>query len=318
MRINTVAIIGMGALGLMYADHIVKNTNNTCSSETGNADCNTSDSVSFVMDSDRVQKYRDAVFTVNNQECTFKLISEEEAAPVDLLIVAVKYTALPTIYESIRRCCDDHTIVMSVMNGITSENLIKENCGCKNVIYTVAQGMDAMKFGNSVTFSKMGELHIGVLPGADESSLNDVCEYFERINMPYVKEEDILYRMWFKFMLNVGINQICMIYEVGYGIATTPGTEPYRTLISAMREVEVLALKEGVSLAEEDINGAISILKTLNPESTPSMGQDRIAKRKSEVDMFAGTIIELGKKHNVAVPTNAYIYECVQNIEAAY
>jgi len=208
--------------------------------------------------------------------------------------------------------------VLSVMNGISSERLIRENCGCKNIVYTVAQGMDAMKFGNGLTYTKMGELHIGSLPGESTGSLDEVCAYFDSIGMPYVREDDILRRLWFKFMLNVGINQTCMIDSVGYGIATTPGTPSYMTFVSAMREVIAIANAEGIALNEKDIVTTIDIIRTLDPEGTPSMGQDRIAKRRSEVDMFAGAVIELGRKHGIPVPVNEYIYRRVREIEAEY
>lgn len=36
------------------------------------------------------------------------------------------------------------------------------------------------------------------------------------------KEADILHRMWCKFMLNVGVNQVCMAYACGYGGVQAP------------------------------------------------------------------------------------------------
>ena len=302
--IKTVSIIGMGALGLLYANQIKS--------------ANGFDAVDFIMDEERIKKYEAQDFYINAQPHRFKLTSVEAAQPVDLLIVAVKYGALSSIYNIIDKCCDEHTIVMSVMNGISSEDLIKANCKCKNVIYTVAQGMDAMKAGNELKYTKMGELHIGVFDEKDQQALTDVVDYFESINMPYEKEDDILYRLWFKYMLNVGINQTCMIDEVGYGIATTPGNDSYKMLVSAMREVEVIAIAKGINLSEKDINTAISIIRTLDLEGRPSMAQDRMAKRYSEVDMFAGTVIELGKELGILVPVNEYIYKQVKLIEAEY
>ena len=85
-----------------------------------------------------------------------------------------------------------------------------------------------------------------------------------------------------------------------------------------MREVMVIAQKEGVCLTDDDVNKAVAILRTLDPEATPSMGQDRIACRKSEADMFAGTVIELGGKHGILTPANEFLYRRVHEIEAEY
>jgi 2-dehydropantoate 2-reductase len=48
------------------------------------------------------------------------------------------------------------------------------------------------------------------------------------------------------------------------------------------------------------------------------MRQDGKAHRKSEVELFAGTIRKLAKKHGIAVPVNDWLYEQVQERESAY
>jgi 2-dehydropantoate 2-reductase len=48
------------------------------------------------------------------------------------------------------------------------------------------------------------------------------------------------------------------------------------------------------------------------------MRQDGEAKRKSEVELFSGTMIRIARKHGVAVPVNEWLYARVQEMEAAY
>ena len=302
--IQTTAIIGMGALGLMYADTIAKARGR--------------ESVSFVMNKERLQKYKDVVFTCNGEEKTFQMRDCEEMEPVDLLIVAVKYNGLPDAMKDMRKCVGENTIIMSVMNGITSEKMIAEEFGMEKLIDTVAQGMDAMKFGSQLRFTQMGELHIGVEAGQKQENVDAVAEFFDDIHMPYVVEEDILFRMWAKFMLNVGINQTCMAYETTYSGALTEGTEANDTLIAAMREVITLSNAENIGLTEKDLWLYIDILKTLDPEGVPSMRQDGIARRYSEVEMFAGTVIKMAEKHGIDTPANRLLYQKVKAIEATY
>ena len=302
--IQTTAIIGMGALGLMYADTIAKARGR--------------ESVSFVMNKERLQKYKDAVFTCNGEVKTFRMRDCEEMEPVDLLIVAVKYNGLPDAMKDMRKCVGENTIIMSVMNGITSEKMIAEEFGMEKLIDTVAQGMDAMKFGSQLRFTQMGELHIGVEAGQKQENVDAVAEFFDDIHMPYVLEEDILFRMWAKFMLNVGINQTCMAYETTYSGALTEGTEANHTLIAAMREVITLSNAENIGLTEKDLWLYIDILKTLDPEGVPSMRQDGIARRYSEVEMFAGTVIKMAEKHGIDTPANRLLYQKVKAIEATY
>ena len=48
------------------------------------------------------------------------------------------------------------------------------------------------------------------------------------------------------------------------------------------------------------------------------MRQDALAKRRSEVELFAGTIVGLGAKHAVPTPVNQRYYEIIKNMEAQY
>lgn len=302
-EIKKTAIIGMGALGILYGSYIQQ----VCGEE----------SVEFVMNEERVEKYRDTVFSCNGEKKKFKLVSQQEAEPADLLIVAVKYTGLKEALTTMAGCVGEDTIIISVMNGINSEEIIGKAFGLEKIVYTVAQGMDAMKFGSDLKYTRMGQLHIGKTEFCEQERLTRLVAFFEKIHMPYVLEEDILYRMWCKFMLNVGLNQTCMVYGVNYSQVLAKG-EPNRTMVSAMREVVALAQAEGVKLTEKDLNYYVELIETLNPEGTPSMGQDRINKKASEVDMFAGVIMELAEKDHLLTPVNEFLYQRVKEIEKEY
>ena len=48
------------------------------------------------------------------------------------------------------------------------------------------------------------------------------------------------------------------------------------------------------------------------------MAQDRVNKKPSEVDMFAGTVLQLAAKHGIPAPANAFLQRRVREIEAEY
>ena len=60
------------------------------------------------------------------------------------------------------------------------------------------------------------------------------------------------------------------------------------------------------------------MLRGLSPEGLPSMRQDALAKRRSEVELFAGTIVRLGAKHAVPTPVNQRYYDIIKAMEAQY
>ena len=62
----------------------------------------------------------------------------------------------------------------------------------------------------------------------------------------------------------------------------------------------------------------MALLDSFSPEGKPSMRQDGEAHRKSEVELFAGTMVRLGQKHGVSLPVNEWLYDREREIEAGY
>ena len=302
-EIKQTAIIGMGALGLLYGNRIAESLGN--------------DSVCFVADSDRVKRYADTTFTINGVEKHFAVKASDDATPVDLVIVATKYNHLPQAIEVMANCVGDDTTIISVINGISSEEIISERFGTDKVLYTVAQGMDAVKEGGDFNYVNFGELRTGQTCDMQKDRFAALINFFDKAKIPYTIDEDIIHRMWGKFMLNVGINQSCMVYETTYG-GVVNDEEKFKVMDEAMQEVIKVAKAEGVNLTQADADGYVALMKSLNPDATPSMRQDGMQKRPSEVEMFAGKIIALGKQHNIPVPVNKMLYKKVAQMEAKY
>ena len=301
--IQQTAIIGMGALGLLYGSHIVKQLGR--------------DAVSFVLDKDRFERYRGRDFFCNGQKQAFKLVESTKMQPVDLVIVAVKYNALESALETMGRCVGPDTIIISVLNGITSEKIIAQRYGAQRVLCSIALGMDAVKFGNDLQYTQMGRLCIGCFETEQEPILARLKAFFDATAITYQTPEDILHSLWGKFMLNVGVNQTCMAFEANYGQVLVPG-KPRDTMLAAMGEVMALANVEGIELGQADIDMYMDILATLSPEGMPSMRQDALGRRYSEVEMFSATVIALAKGHGIATPTNQFLYDRIKAMEQAY
>lgn len=303
MTIKTVAIIGMGALGMMYGCQI--------------ADRLGKDAVQFVMDRERYEKNKNRTFFKNHQPCSVNLVCDEAAKPVDLVIVAVKYRSLQSALHTMRNSVGEKTVLMSVMNGINSEAAIGARYGKKNLIYTVAQAMDVLKKDTAITVTTPGILCIGIKAPYQQQALNALVTFLEKVRLPYQVEEDIMHRIWGKFMLNVGVNQTCMAYETGYAGIQKEG-EARKVFKGAMREVMTLAAAEGIALTEADFEEYLALADRMAPEGMPSMRCDGILKQPSEVDMFSGTVLRLADSHGLEMPYNQFLYKKIREMEETY
>ena len=173
--------------------------------------------------------------------------------------------------------------------------------------------------GSSLTCTKTGGLHIGCFESSPQEALVDADAILSQAGIAHVAEEDIRYCMWAKFMLNVGINQTCCAFGATYGeVYADKTSELWRTFISAMREVVALAQAEGVALTEEALSAYAALERTLDPASTPFMGQDRTNRHRTEVDEFSGEVLRTAEKHGILVPVSAFLNKRIREIEGSY
>ena len=161
------------------------------------------------------------------------------------------------------------------------------------------------------------DLEADALVLAPGHSARDTFELLLEAGVPCEIHEDILYRQWSKLMLNVGLNQVCAVYNVPYRGVQHPGTAR-DTMLAAMREAQALAAREGVTLTDADISAWMKMTDALNPDGMPSMRQDTLARRPTEVELFAGAMRRLGEKHSVPTPVNDMLYRRIAELEAAY
>lgn len=303
-EIKTVGVIGLGALGALYAHLFTRALGR--------------DRVFVLADTARTQRYRQEGFFFNGEACDFNYVDAAAASePVDLLLFAVKFGGLEEAIASCRHLVTPETTLVSVLNGISSEAILANAFSPEQVVWCVAQRMSARKEGNRIIADPMGELALGVPFGADDAHFRRLIAFLDQIAFPYASPEDIRTHMWSKLLCNTGCNQTTMVYRCGYGGIQAAG-EARETMLSAMREVVEVANAEGIALSEADVDSWVSILDTFPADGEPSMRQDSKAGRKSEVELFAGTIRRLAAKHNIAVPVNDWLYQKIQEMEAAY
>lgn len=301
-EIKTVGLIGLGAVGALYAERMLSS----------------GAQLRVIVDEARRQRYEEAGVLVNGRRVDFPYATPKDAAPVDLLMIVTKESGLRAAMETAAGFVGPDTLILSLLNGVTSEGIVAERFGGSNVLYSVAQGMDAVKEGNRLTYEHPGLIVLGEKePGPVSARVLAVAAFLTAHGVQVNPVEDMVRRQWGKLMLNVGINQACMVFECDYGGVQQPG-RPREVMLGAMREAQKLAYLEGYPISDEEFDGWVALADSLAPGGKPSMRQDGEAHRKSEVELFAGTMVRLGRRHGVEVPVNAWLYEKVKEMEAAY
>jgi 2-dehydropantoate 2-reductase len=121
----------------------------------------------------------------------------------------------------------------------------------------------------------------------------------------------MLRMMWWKFMVNVGMNQASAVMRAPYGIfQENPSAQALMEAL--MKEVIALAEVLEVDLNHGDIEDWYTFLNTLSPQGKTSMLQDIEAGRQTEVEIFGGKVVELGQIYSVATPINQSVLRIIR------
>ena len=303
-EIKTVGLIGLGALGTLYSHLLTRGIGK--------------DSVLVLADHERVRRYEEEGIFFNGERCDFNYVDAASCTrKLDLLLFCTKFSGLEDSIRACRHLVTPETTIVSVLNGISSEEVLGRTFLPQQIVWCIAQKMTAKKEGNRVTVRPVGELALGVPAGQDRSHLDRLAAFLSGIDFPHSLPDDIRTHMWSKLLCNVGTNQPTMVFQCGFGGLQVPG-KPREIMFASMREVVAVANAEGIPLSEEDVRHWVSVVDSFPPESETSMRQDGKAHRKSEVDLFAGTIRRYAAKHGIPVPANDWLYEEVCRIEAEY
>jgi 2-dehydropantoate 2-reductase len=298
--IQSVGIVGRGALGILYGVRFHHNLNVK--------------NLVFIADEARVKRYATTPVTANGIPYTFQYRSKRNPVILDTILVAVKGNDLADAIDEMRPFVGPDTILVSVLNGISSEEALSVAFGEEHLLYAVAAGMDAVREGNALTFQNEGVLSFGEKDGAHTSKAEVFRELLETSGIPHEMRKDILRFQYSKLMLNTGINQVIAVHESDYGLVQKEGA-PKEQMLAAMREVIAVANAEGVDLNEKDIAEWEPVIAALNPRGKPSMRQDLEQGRATEVELFAGTVRKLGRTHGIPTPVNDDLYDAIKAME---
>lgn len=302
-EIQNVLICGIGAVGSIYANRINAFSPNN---------------LRILVDEERFINYTKNPKTFNGKKMIFNyVLPQNEDFKADLIIIATKYDGLFDAIKNIEKFINNDTIILSLLNGVTSEELISEKYGEHHILYSYYIGHSAMRCANNITHDGIGKIVFGARYPYQKENVQLVKTFFKKANIDYEIPDDIYRSIWLKYMLNVSSNQPSAILNMTFGQMQS-NKNFVKFFINIMEEVQTLARAEGVKNTETMIEEALNAFNKMSPDGKTSMLQDVEAKRKTEVEMFAGHVIKLGLKHNIPTPYNKVMKELIEIIQDNY
>lgn len=298
MKIQSVAVLGAGAVG----SYVIWGLSEKNDIKFG-----------VIAEGERAERLKKGC-KINDVTYHPEVWTPEEAHGVDLLIVCLKYGALPGVLDSIRAIVGENTIVMSLMNGVDSEDIIAEAVGASHMIYSVIK-VASHKEGDRYYF--VSQTTIGIIFGElqapfDSERVQAIEALFADTGIHYRSTEFAQEEMWSKFRLNVCNNLPQAILGAGVGCYTD--SEHMKAISDGLRnELETIAAAKGIDMSK--IEASSKHGSPVRASAKFSTLQDIEAGRHTEIDMFSGALMRMGRELGIPTPYNEYTYHMIKALE---
>lgn len=300
MDIRKISIVGTGTFGVMYGRFFSERL--------------PAGSVRFIADENLIETCKKTSITCNGVPCRFTFIPFGTDDPADLVIFAMRFGELDDVIRRIGSQVGKNTVILSLINGITSQDRLSRVFGNDRVLLCTVQGSDVSRTGNAITYTGMGTLNIGTQDGLPSDFIKALTAFFDSTGFPYHFSTDMKKSLWERLVFNTGICQAVAVYETNYEGIKREG-EPRQIMIQAMQEAVQVGQAEGISLDGRTISDWLTFIDGLDGISISSMRRDLRAGRPTEVELFAGTIRTLAKKHGISTPINDFLYDKIKEME---
>ena len=236
---------------------------------------------------------------------------------MDVLISLVKGTVTELASKAAKCASDEHTLILTLQNGIGNTEILETIFPRENIMYGCMMVSGRVKEPGLVMkkYSPESYVSIGSLSGEYTPAMQEFTDLCKKggINLRFCA--DIDKEIWTKMITNCTGNAICGITRlpVGRMLNTEIVDSGYQISLQIEKEVVAVANAMGIDLEV----GHIKPVPTTNVHY-PSMAQDIMAKRRTEIDNLNGAVARLGKQYGVPTPFNEMAALLVKTIENNY
>ncbi len=295
---KTVALMGAGAVGAYFIWGMTEPLG---------------DSFCLVAEGARKERLEREGVTINGRVYRPPVKTPEEAAGADYLLIAVKYTALEDSLDAITRVAGGNTTVLSLLNGVNSEEVVGARVGMEHMVYSFMK-IASLHVDRKITFDP--EATGGIILGEKGMPLaspriQELIKLFELSSIRYEVSPNIVLAMWQKYALNICCNLPQAILSVGMGAYKDSSHVEYISR-KMQEEVHAVAQAKGIPLTDDSY---MRTVENARPDARYSTLQDLDAGRATEIDIFSGALTRMGEELGVPTPFNDMCFHLIKALE---
>ena len=238
----------------------------------------------------------------------------EAVGPIDLLIVFTKGMHTAAAAASVAHLVTSETLVLTLQNGLGNDDVLAAQLGSASLVIGMTDVPVDLVAPNEVASHGQATVTIGDYQSGSTVLAERVGGVLEAASFNVKIDSAVRIRIWEKVAFNAAMNATAAVTGLTVGAL---GSEPGRRVIAqATREVAAVAKAQDIAVDESRIAATVRNALDHHTHHKPSMLQDIIAGRPSEIENINGAVVRRGQDLGVATPVNAVLADLVRMMEA--
>ena len=241
-----------------------------------------------------------------------------DAGTCDVWMIATKAADVDVVAADIAPLLEADSVVMAFQNGLGAGERIARRIPQEHIVIGIAEG-----FGSSIP--EPGHVHhegmrlirIGEMNGGLTARVQRIERAFHDAGFNVRAFADVALMIWEKFLCNVTLSAPCAVFDVTVGeLMSDP--EARKVALGCTMEAYRLGVAQGVRFPFDDPLQYVTDFAATIPNASPSMRLDHLARRRSEIDVINGQVVERSRGFGLETPYNETLCAILRRRESRF
>lgn len=233
---------------------------------------------------------------------------------VDLVIYAVKMYHNPAALAAMKPLVGEHTVVLTLQNGIENASLLEISLG-KNHVMVGAASVQAFIEQPGIISQKgnLGKITFGEIADGITTRGEKLRQVFASGGWTVELTPKALRAIWTKFIFLTGSAEINAITQMTYGEMRTT-METRQLIFEAWSEIISIAQEKKVDLGNNTVELCEKALDGFPAHGMSSLANDLRNGRQMELEGLTGSVVRMGAEIGVATPIHRTFYSLLKPV----
>jgi 2-dehydropantoate 2-reductase len=304
-----IAIVGTGAMGSVYAGLLGKAGHEVWAIDIWQ------EHIDAIAGSGLAVSGASGSYVVDNLHVGY---APADAGTCDVWVIATKAADVDAVTAKIAPLLAPDSVVMAFQNGLGAGERVARRIPEDHIVIGIAEG-----FGSSIP--EPGRVHhegmrlirIGEMNGGLGDRVQRVAQAWHEAGFNVRAFDDVTLMIWEKFLCNVTLSAPCAVFDVTVGeLMANP--EAWKVALGCTTEAYRLGVAMGVQFPFEDPLHYVTEFAATIPDASPSMRLDQLARRRSEVDVINGQVVDLSRAFGLETPYNETLCAILRRRESLF